>query len=212
MCIRDRCLQWSAQKRWHWTMTHYFQAQKTNKCLRMVSSKQHLLRKRPPKCQEWKGMKKSSQAVDLKEGAMSYYSSPGYQSSHPCSLTQRVTQPHHCSPQPSCQHLAATHHLSLPSPEQTRGTSRMSLLEEGSKRSSSLPPKHALWGLGLCLVLLPRHSRLCQFGLQHKYCATAGSLVPIMVILQVTRRKVFLIVSGYILFQLICILVKQKFS
>lgn len=74
------CLQWSAQKRWHWTMTHF---QTTPP------------KKEVPKCQEWEGMKKSFQLVDLKEGAMSYYSSPGSQSSHPCSLTQRVTHTHH---------------------------------------------------------------------------------------------------------------------
>lgn len=140
-------------------------------------------------------MKKSSQSVNFKERAVSYYSSPGYQSSHPCSLMQRVTHTRHCPP----SQAASTYHLS---PQPSRETSRKPLLEEVSKRSDSLPPKHALWGLGLCLVLLPRHSRLCQFGLQHKYCATAGSLAPIMVILQVTIWKVFLIVSGYILLHL----------
>lgn len=202
------CLQWSVRKRWHWT--HYFQAPKKSKCIRSVFSKRHLLRKRSSKCQECKGMKKkTSQSV---EWAMSYYSSPSYQSSHPCSLTQRVTHTCHQSLLSTATLPALTSSPQHPKPEHSRGTSRISLLEEVSKRSGSLPPKHALWGLGLSLVLLPRHSRLCQFGLQHKYCATAGSLVPIMVILQVTMRNIFLIVSGYILLRLICILEKEKFS
>lgn len=83
----------------------------------------------------------------------------------------------------------------------------------GGLQEEQLAPSQARsTGLGLCLVLLLKHSRLCQFGLQHKYCATADSLVPIMVILQVTMRKIFLIVSGHILLPLICDLDEEKLS
>lgn len=86
-----------------------------------------------------------------------------------------------------------------PGPQQGRGTQRINHLTTGGPyKGQFAPPNPAAQGSGLCCVLLPKHSRPCQFGLQHKYCATADSLVPITVILQVTTRKLFLVVCGHI--------------
>lgn len=147
------------------------------------------------------------------------------QNSGLCSLTQGITYKNHKLPLSAAMLWA----LTLPRLPASPGKSLWPTTEQGNlenmpcvsgtsplkevpTRSSFLPPSHATQGLGLCFVLLPKHSSLCQFGLQHKYCETADSLVPIMVILQVTTRKIFFIVCGHILLPVIYDLDEEKFS
>lgn len=209
-------------------VTHYFHPSKESKRVRSGSSKQRLLTKRPPKCREQKENEKrprSNQKAPKKEQSLNH-GPPASQSSPPCSPKHHLRVPRarafslgsqsslSVARAPST-HLAASSPRPWegpPSPRRSGGTQGTFPPEEGSKRSRSLPPKRAAQGSGLRLVLLPKHSGLCQFGLQHKYCATAGSLVPIMVILQVTMRKIFLIVCGHILLPFICDLGEEKCS
>lgn len=195
-------------------VTHYFHPSKESKRIKSVSSKQHLLTKRPPKCRDSKEMKKEPIPIRRPQRRSNLLPQP------PSLAQQPSLQPdpkcHLCAPQATAlRSQALSPHLDtgkVPPKPTTAKTMGTSPLEEVSKRSSLLPPKHAARSSGLCLVLLPKHSRLCQFGLQHKYCATADSSVPIMVILQVTMRMVFLIVCGHVLLPLICDLDEEKFS
>lgn len=83
--------------------------------------------------------KKSSHSV---EGAMSYYSSPSYQSSHPCSLTQRVT--HTCH-----QQLFSTAKLPAltPSPQRPQPKAKQGDLQDvlagGGFQEERLTPSQA---------------------------------------------------------------------
>lgn len=155
-------------------------------------------------------MKKSSQSVGLKEGAMSSYSCPGNQSIHPCSLDpEGHPQPPPATPQPSCQHLP--HHLSPPAQGKAGGPPGCPCWRRFPRTAHSFPSMHCEPSVCVlfCYRGIPGSVSLdCNINIVQ----LLGSLIPIMVILQVTMRKIFLIVSGYILLQLICILEKEKFS
>lgn len=93
-------------------------------------------------------MKKSSQPVGLKERAMSYYSSPAYQSSHPHSLTQRVTHTCHQPLLSTAELPALTSPPEPPQPTAKQGDPQDVLAGEGFPEEQLTPSQACTVRLG----------------------------------------------------------------